>query len=127
MSDEFSLSTVCVPNRYFLCEWLAALREITQHPRLCEEGKFLWLWLVAQSVDCIPFYCSFSYEQLANAMKKTPQVIHHLLLELLAMGLLSANIPICFQDLTPEMIQTVRNMRLRMPARLLYSTRYIDV
>ena len=115
MLDGFALPIICAANSYSFMQWFACLKEIMHHPHLCEEEKYLWLWLATQSANNSSFSCSFSYEHISIAVKKTPRVVHRTLFRLRIMGFLLADIPIWYGEPTKEMVQANRHLRLQIP------------
>lgn len=115
MLDGFALPIICAANSYSFMQWFACFKEIMHHPHLCEEEKYLWLWLATQSANNSSFSCSFTYEHISIAVKKTPRVVHRTLFRLRIMGFLLADIPIWYGEPTKEMVQANRHLRLQIP------------
>jgi len=120
MLDGFALPIVCAARAYSFMQWFACLKEIMHHPLLSEEEKFLWLWLAIQSADNSSFACSYSYEQISQALNKSTKIIHRTLFRLKIMGFLSADIPIWYGQPTAEMVCTIRMLKLHLSPQSLF-------
>lgn len=112
MLDNLAMPIICAAEPNSFTTWFASLKELFNHPYLDEEEKSLWLWLANQSANNLPFSCSYSYEQLSQAVNKTPRRIHRILMRLRVMGFLIADLPIYYGEPTREMVATVHHLKL---------------
>ena len=117
MLDGLATPFICAAKSDSFVQWFACLKKIVHHPLLNEEEKFLWLWLATQSTNNMSFYCSFSYEQISQAMNKSARSVHRNLTRLRTMGFLIANIPIYYGEPTPEMVKETRYIKLIAPPK----------
>lgn len=111
MQDICTLPFVCAATRSSIADWCGYILAVMRHPDLCQDQKYLWMWLTCHSANQSHHSCSFTYEQLSQAMDLPTKTIHSILFKLKLMGLLNGNIPVWYGTPTPEMNKEKRILR----------------
>jgi hypothetical protein len=110
MLDSYFFPYVCPSKHFPFSESLVYLQVVMSHPDLHHDEKCLWVWLASRWTNQPHHKCSYTYEQLSQALNLPTRKVHSALFRLKLMGFLKGEISIWYGDLTFNMITESRKL-----------------